>query len=66
MTSTSTIILEVMAAVPHVKTPVVAVARLPAKVQDDVGLGWIELHLAICVLPITTFLGSPATSVASD
>ena len=38
ITNTSTVILEVMATVPHVKAPVVAVTRLSAEVQDDVGL----------------------------
>ena len=55
-----------MAAVPHVQAPVVAVARFPAEVQDDVGLRGVELHLAVRVLPITTFFGRPATAVACD
>ena len=63
---TSAIILEVMTAVSHVEAPVIAVARLPAEVQDDVGLGGVELDLAVSVLTIATFLSRPATSVACD
>ena len=55
-----------MTAVSHVETPVVAVARLPTEVQDDVCLGGVELDLAVRVLTIATFLSRPATSVACD
>ena len=55
-----------MAAVPHVQAPVVTVARLPAEVQDDVCLRGVELHLAVRVLPIATFLRRPAAAVVSE
>ena len=42
---TPAVVLVVWAAVAHVEAAVVAVARLAAEVEDDVGVGGVQLHL---------------------
>ena len=63
---TSTVILVVVAAVPHVEAAVVAVARLSAEVEDDVGVAGVELDLAVRVLAVAAFLGRPAAAEVGE
>ena len=42
---TPAVVLVIRAAVAHVEAAVVAVARLAAEVEDDVGVGGVQLHL---------------------
>ena len=62
---TSTIFLVVRTAVSHVQTSVITVTRLGVWAEDDVRAGGVKLHLAICVLPVTTLSCCPTTSVSS-
>ena len=58
---TSAVILEIRAAVPHVQTAMITVARLIFHVQHD----WVKvalLHRTISVLSITAFLLYPTAS----
>merc|ERR1711902_479365 len=62
----STILLEVMTAISHIHATVITVAGLGVEVQDDaVGVGVGGVHLAVSVLSLTAFPGSPAASEQS-
>jgi len=63
----STILLEVMTAISHIHATVITVAGLGVEVQDDaVGVGVGGVHLAVSVLSLTAFPGSPAASEQSS